>query len=186
MRRVLTNIEFFTFEDEVWLRTRDGETRRLLERDTDLLRSLSDCIATFYPQAFSALNDEYKACAANRSYQRFRIVCRFIKCNFCALDSVPDFDSNLHATFEHVNCPLRGECRYDGVICRPEFATQLSAAELRVLKLVYAGMSEEGIGEQLKLSPHTVHTHIRNAYTRLGIHSKGEFIKYASLHHIFK
>ena len=134
MRRVLTNIDFFTFEDEVWLRTRDGETRRLLERDTDLLRSLSDCIATFYPQAFSALNDEYKACAANRSYQRFRIVCRFIKCNFCALDSVPDFDSNLHATFEHVNCPLRGECRYDGVICRPEFATRLSAAELRVLK----------------------------------------------------
>ena len=56
---------------------------------------------------------------------------------------------------------------------------------MRVMALVYKGLTEEEIGDRLRLSPRTVHTHVRNAYSRLGIRSKAEFVKYASINHIF-
>lgn len=186
MNRVLANTEFFTHENEVWIRTDDGSMRILKETDYELLNSMYDYISTFYPKAFAALTSEYKGCMRNRAYFVFRIVCRFIRCNFSALDSVHDICSDLSATFEHINCPIRCECKFDHIICRPEFEHQLSPAEKRVMALVYEGLSEEKIGERLRLSPLTVHTHIRNAYARLGIHSKAEFIKYALKHRLFQ
>lgn len=185
MNRLLTNIEFFVYEQEVWLRESDNSTHQLRETDYDLVDKLVSHISTFYPKAYSALCAEYKGCSANPSYYRFRIAVRFIRCNFSALDSIPDIDSDLHCAFEHINCPLRGECRYDHIICRPEFANQLSPAEKRVMALVYDGHTEEEIGERLRLSPLTIHTHVRNAYSRIGIHSKAEFVKYAAQNHLF-
>lgn len=185
MSRVLTNTEFFAYEQEVWLREADGSMRRLRETDYDFIDKMAEHISTFYPKAYAALCSEYKGCAANPSYYRFRIVVRFIRCNFSVLDSIPDIGSDLHCTFEHINCPLRGECRYDHVICRPEFDHQLSPAEKRVMALVYDGLTEEEIGDRLRLSPHTIHTHVRNAYSRLGIHSKAEFIKYSTQNNLF-
>ena len=46
--------------------------------------------------------------------------------------------------------------------------------------------SKEEIAEQLYLSAHTVNNHIRNAYFRLGIHSKAEFVKYAENNRLFQ
>ncbi len=185
MNRVLTNAEFFTFENEVWLRMADGSIKEFLETDREAVLELANHISTFYPKAFEALSSEYKGCALNRSYYLYRIVCRFIRCNFSVLDSIPDIGPDYSFSFEQVNCPLRGECKFDKIICRPEFNHQLSAAELRVMEMVYNGFTEVEIGDHLRLSPFTVHTHIRNAYVRLGIHSKGEFIKYAAKHNLF-
>lgn len=185
MNRVLTNAEFFAYEDEVLIRLNDGSIRKLVESDYEIVNEMSELIGTFYPKAFDALSKEYKSCAPNQPYFRFRIVCRFVRCNFGALDHIPDVSSDSRFVFEHIRCPLRGECRFDGIICRPEFAHQLSPAEARVMALVYDGLTEDEIGARLKLSPLTVHTHVRNTYVRLGLHSKGEFIKYASSHNLF-
>ena len=185
MYMVLTNTEFFAFEDEIWVRLADGNMFVLKESHYDIVNEFVDYIATFYQKAYQALEKEYHGCATNRSYYRFRLVCRFIRCNFAALDNIPDLDAKLHSTFEHIHCPLRGECKYDHVICRPEFDHQLSPAEKRVLALIYEGLTEEEAGARLYLSPLTIHTHIRNAYSRLGIHSKAEFIKYAAHHNLF-
>lgn len=185
MNRVLTNCEFFTYEKEVWLREADGTMRVLKENDYATVEKLVEFISTFYPKAYAALCSEYKGCAPNPSYYRYRIVVRFIRCNFAALDNIPDIGSDLRCTFEHVNCPLRGECRFDHVVCRPEFDHQMSPAEKRVMALVYEGLTEDEIGERLRLSPLTVHTHVRNAYSRLGIHSKAEFVKYATQRNLF-
>lgn len=185
MYRVLTNIEFFTYEEEVWIREADGTTRQIHESDYGFISIFVEYISTFYPKAYTALLAEYQCCAANTPYYRYRMAVRFIRCNFSELDSIPDITADLHCNFEHVNCPLRGECRYDHVICRPEFDHRLSAAELRVMALVYEGLTEEEIGVRLRLSPHTIHTHVRNAYSRLGLHSKAEFMKYAAQNNLF-
>lgn len=185
MQRVLTNIEFYSYEQEIWIRKSDGAMEILRETNYVFVEKLVMYISTFYPKAYAALCLEYKGCSANPSYYRFRIVVRFIRCNFSALDNIPDIDSNLHCSFEPINCPLRGECRYDHIICCPEFDHQLSPAEIRVLELVYEGLTEEEIADCLRLSPLTIHTHVRNAYSRLGLHSKAEFIKYATLNHLF-
>lgn len=185
MSVVLTNSEFFTYNNEVWVRLSDGTMKALKDSDRDVIAAILDCVSTFYPKAYAALSKEYEGCAPNQSYYRYRMAVRFIRCNFAALDDVPDFDKDMHCNFEYVNCPLRGECRNDHVICCPEFDHHLSRAELRVMALVYEGMTEDEIGEQLKLSPRTVHTHIYNANSRLGLHSKAEFIKYAAKNKLF-
>ena len=65
MDRPLTNIEFFTFEGEVWY-IADGQHRQLRESDNEVIRELIDLIATFYPKAYKALCEEYSGCAGNK------------------------------------------------------------------------------------------------------------------------
>ena len=120
MDRPLTNTEFFAFEGEVWYRLPDGSINKLQQTDSEILDELIEHIATFYPKAHEALCSEYKGCALNRSYYRFRIASRFIRCNFAQLDNIPDFSDNCRCAFEFVPCPLRGECRHEKVICRPD------------------------------------------------------------------
>lgn len=182
---LLTNIEFFTHEREVWYRCLDGPIHRLTESDHDLIESIVEHIDTFYPKAYAALADEYKGSVRNQSYFRFLIASRFIRCNFAPLDNVPDFSAASLSSFEFVPCPLRGECRLECVVCRPEFDHKLSAAELRVMRLWCQGQSEDEIARQLYLSPCTIHNHIANAYNRTGIHSRHEFVAYASKHNLF-
>lgn len=185
MDRPLTNIEFFAFEGEVWYRLPDGSINKLQQTDSEILDELIERIATFYPKAHEALCTEYKGCALNRSYYRFRIASRFIRCNFAQLDNIPDFSDNCRCAFEFVPCPLRGECRHEKFICRPEFDHKLSAAEMPVLRLWFYGLSIDDIAERLCLSTHTIHNHIRHAYQRLNIHSRAEFVRYASQTNLF-
>lgn len=179
-------IEFYAYEGEIWYRMADGSTSRLRESDSGLLSMLFDVIERFFPEAYAALGEEYKACRPNMSYFRYRAVSRFIKCNFSVLDNAPDFSGGVFRNFEYISCPMRGECRHECVICRPKFNHMLSPAEMRVMTLWYDGQTEDDIAAGLCLSPHTVHNHIRNAYTRLGVSSKAQFIRYANDHSLFK
>lgn len=185
MNRPLANTEFFSFESEVWYRRTDSSVSKLQQSDAEIIDELIDYISTFYPKAYEALCSEYNGCAMNRAYYRFRIASRFIKCNLAQLDNIPDFTDDCRCNFEFVPCPLRGECRYEQIICRPEFDHKLSNAELPVMRLWAKGLSIEAISAQLCLSPHTIHNHIRHAYQRLDIHSRVEFVKYASQANLF-
>lgn len=180
MYRLLNNIEFFMYESEVWYRTATGETKRLTEHDCDMVREVAEHMESFYPDAYTALKEEYKKCAPNTSYYEYRIVTRFLKCNFAALDNEPDYDTNGRCKFEYVPCPLRGECKLEHVVCRPKFNHKLSESELRVMRLWYEGMSAPEIADTLYLSPFTVNKHVANAYSRLGVHSRHEFVKYVT------
>lgn len=53
---------------------------------------------------------------------------------------------------------------------------QLSDKEKEVLKYLVAGMSYKMIADQLQLSFHTVHSHIKNIYEKLHVNSKGEAV----------
>ena len=181
----LNNIEFFTYEGEVWYRNEINEVKLLRESDTQIVTELIEFISTFYPKAYEALCQEYKGCVLNKTYHRFRMAIRFIRCNLSKLDNIPDFKDDCHCNFEYVQCPLRGECKFENIICRPEFDHKLSSAELPALRLWAAGDTIEEIAEQLHLSPHTINNHIRHAYQRLNIHSKSEFVKYASQNNLF-
>lgn len=178
--------EFFTFENEVWYRLPNGTSDRLTECNTEIIAMTLDKIERFYPKAYQALCQEYARCKSNLSFFRFRIVSRFCKCNFGNIDNVPDIGVFGRFNFEHVSCPLRGECRFEHIICHPIFDHHISDAEMRVLRQWYMGKKKEDIAEELYLSIHTVNNHIRNAFVRLGIHEKAEFIKYAEVHNLFR
>lgn len=182
---LLTDCEFYSYQDEIWYRTADGTTAQLSESDIDLISELSTVIQEFYPVAFEALSKLYERCKPNVLYFRYKLVRRFIACNFSNIDNSPDFVKGCFANFEYVPCPLRGECPNEGVICHPKFNSQLSASELRVLAKWFDGDSEPDIADALFISPHTVHKHIQNGYMKIGVKSRAEFVKYAIANNLF-
>lgn len=183
---VLSNIEFYTFNDEAWVHFADGKAEKLTERHDEIISAIYEMIEQFYPGAFAALSKEYERCIPNMSYHRYRIVVRFIKCNFGNIDKTADIDALGRINLECVPCPLRGECKLENVVCRPESAHNLSEAEMRVMRLWHQGLNKEDIAEQLYLSAHTVNNHIRNAYFRIGVHSRAEFMRWAETNKIFQ
>jgi two-component system NarL family response regulator len=47
----------------------------------------------------------------------------------------------------------------------------LSERELQILRKLERGLSYKGIAAELRVSPHTVHTHIKNIYEK--VHARG-------------
>lgn len=175
----IDNIEFYIYEGDLWYISTDGSSQMMCE-NSPMVSVIIDKLQRFYPDAYKALCDEYKKSSANIPYYQYLIVRRFCKCNFGALDSSKlDIDMNGDFCFEKVACPLRGECRHEGIICCPKFSTEITPAENRVMELLYRGHSVDDISERLYLSPVTVRNHYKSAYKKLGIHSQAEFIRYA-------
>ncbi|UGT61892.1 alpha/beta fold hydrolase [Nocardia asteroides] len=54
----------------------------------------------------------------------------------------------------------------------PPGPAAVTEREREILHLVAAGLTDAQIGERLTLSPHTVHRHIANARTKLGVRSR--------------
>ncbi len=179
-------VEFYLFNEELWFINDDGTNQALTEKDSGIIQELIAAIRERYPEAYRALSKEYQNSSLNVPYYQYLIVRRFCKCNFGKLDTTKyDIDNFGRFNFEKVDCPLRGECKYEGIICCPKFNSKLSPAEERVMRLIYNGLSKEEVGDKLCLSPHTVKQHIKSAYCKLGVHDKGEFVKIATDNNLF-
>jgi DNA-binding CsgD family transcriptional regulator/tetratricopeptide (TPR) repeat protein len=60
----------------------------------------------------------------------------------------------------------------------------LSVRELEVLRLLATGLTDAQIAEQLVLSLHTVHAHLRTIYSKLGVTSRSAATRYAFEHQL--
>lgn len=176
--------EYFACDGRIYCLC-DGNNAEITEKDHGLIDDVLERIENFYPTAFAALKDYYGRSALNMPYFRFLMVRRFIKCNFSLLNTKEYDDDGVAFSFEKVDCPLRGECQHEGVICLPKYSTRLSAAELRVMERLYCNESVSEIASGLYLSENTVRNHIKASYVKLGVHSQGEFISYANKNHLF-
>lgn len=176
--------EFYICDDKLYC-LQDGKSEEMTEKNQDLIEEMLGRIETFYPDAMKALNECYDKSSLNCSYYSFLRVRRFLKCNFGDLDTSDHDDDGGIFNFEKIHCPLRGECKYEGLICMPKFNTSLSEAEKRVMKLYYANEGIDRIADHLYISGHTVRNHIKASFKKLGVHSQAEFIAYANRNHIF-
>jgi len=184
---IIRNIEFFLFNNELWFKNLETcVNEKFTESSTEMISCVIDEMYEFWTDAYKGLEKEYKSLDFNLQFKRYRIARRFISCNCGNIDDVKDIDSNGKFHFEHVSCPLRGECALENICCHPKFNSKISDSENRVLELIYKGHDKEFIANTLCLSEHTVNNHIRNAYNRVGIHSTAEFMKYASTNHLFE
>ncbi len=60
----------------------------------------------------------------------------------------------------------------------------LSDRETEVLRLLAHGMTYAQIAERLILSPHTVNTHLKTIYSKLGVTSRSAATRFAVEHHL--
>lgn len=63
-----------------------------------------------------------------------------------------------------------------------ELLRALTRRELRILKLLAEGLSMREVGAALKVSEHTVRTHMQNLYAKLGCHSRLDVVRFAAAH----
>lgn len=179
---MLKNIEFYnTPEGEVCCKPLDEPMFILTEKNTDLISAMLVAIQELYPLAFSALSALYSKSELNRNYYHYKMVHRFIRCNFGEYDAL-SMDIGSIGTFrmEDVHCPLRGECSFEGIICRPTLDRKLSEREQQVANLLGEGYTAENIGRVLHISPYTVKRHIANIKTRLKLtHTHQIIIKFS-------
>ncbi|MGW8777683.1 helix-turn-helix transcriptional regulator [Streptomyces sp. NPDC055796] len=102
-------------------------------------------------------------------------------------EAVPYFDTALalyaRAGAERDVARVRRRLRAAGVRRRPSTAglsgawPELTAAEIRVVRLVARGLTNQQVAEHLSLSPHTVGSHLRRAFTKLDLTSRVELAR---------
>lgn len=134
-------------------------------------------IRDLYPAAFTALAELYSKSERNKDFFEFRIVHRFIRCNFGEYDALSyDINSVGELNMEDVRCPLRGECLFEGLICRSPMNTELSPRESEVAHLLAKGYSRQEVAYELEISIFTVTRHITNIKARLHLKNTNQII----------
>lgn len=177
---MLDRIEFYTSPDgtvnikpyEQPMYVYDLSCKKVTQEMIALIRDL-------YPAAFTALSELYSRSERNKDFYEYKIVHRFIRCNFGEYDALNyDIEINGSINVEDVRCPLHGECLYEGVICKPTLQTKLSQREQEVAELLSQGLAHREVAEELGISIHTVARHIANIKVRLHLKNTRQIITY--------
>ncbi len=176
----ITNIEFYnTPEGDVMMKEFGQSAMVLKDTNHPTIEHMLAVIRDRYPKAHARLMQLYSSSTMNRWHYEFRVVHRFIRCNFGEYDQY-NFDINKDGqfVFEEVKCPLRGECEHEGVICRPELDTTLTAREMDVFRLIASNCQTDDIAAELHISPYTVNRHRENIKAKIKVRNVSEMISY--------
>lgn len=155
--------EFFTTPNgEVHYQSDGLPEKRLTKFSTDIIETMITIIQKNYPECFKRLYSLYKGHSE-------KIVDRFVRCNMGSYDLLSkDFDHGfIH--FEEVQCPLRGICQDEHVICKPKSYIHLSHAERDVIHLYINGKTLDEIASELKKGRSTVKTQLIRVKNKLGV-----------------
>lgn len=177
---MLERIEFYTCPDGSVNVKESGKPLYQYEQGCrQLTEEMIVLIRDLYPGAFSALSKLYEASERNRSLYEYKIVHRFIRCNFGEYDSLtPDVKGAGAFNFEEIRCPLRGECVHEGTICKPRLDTALTEREQDVAGLLSQGLSRPEIAEELGISCYTVNRHIAKIKARLHLRHTSQILNF--------
>lgn len=172
--------EFYkTPEGEVMMAQPGKPLQALTIHSRETIQEMLELIRNRYPEAFAALSKLHTVNEPNRLLYEFNIVSRFCRCNFGEYDAhTPDVDSDGFFHFEEVGCPLRGECKLEGVVCKPKLDTKLTDREKEVVELISKGMQAQEIGERLNISAFTVCRHRENAKAKLQVRTLSQLSAY--------
>lgn len=152
--------------------------KEYVESDRELTDYVAGLIEKQYPEAFHALEQEYRASRPNMPFFRFLIVHRFVRCNFGKFDGLTyDIDGGvLH--IEDIACPLkwRNDCPLKDIVCRPK-PFGLSPRETEVVKMVSTGCTYKEVSEELGITHSTVKNVIQKAKEKLNLTSSKDIAK---------
>jgi DNA-binding CsgD family transcriptional regulator len=106
---------------------------------------------------------------------------RWAICNFGDFDNHADLTRDGVIVHEHVKCPYRGSCKFEGVICvavKAPFGT-ITPRELQIIKLIAIDLLDKMIADKLSMSINTMNVHRANIERKIGCHSKAGIAAFA-------
>ena len=145
--------------------------RGILERDADMLRAAASALRASSRPLLHASAAEDAGGELSRAQR-----------NAEALDQ-------LNAAFEaYIECEAIADARRVGralrrlgvqrrIVLQSRARTgwdSLTDSELKVVNLIAEGATNRSVAQQLHVSPHTVKTHLRNAFAKLGVTSRAQ------------
>jgi DNA-binding CsgD family transcriptional regulator len=146
-------------------------TRGILERDADALAAAASALhASARPLLYASAAEDAGGELS------------------CAQRNVEALDQ-LNAAFDtYIACEATADARRVGrtlrqlgverrIVTHPRAKTgwdSLTNSELTVIRLIAEGATNRSVAQQLHLSPHTVKTHLRNAFAKLAISSRAQ------------
>ncbi len=175
---MLQNVEFYVCPDgSINVKPQNEAMYVYTIGHRSLTQDMLALIRDLYPQAFVVLAEMYAKSQPNRPYYEYRIVHRFIRCNFGEYDTLSiDVANDGCLNLEEVHCPLRGECKLEGVLCKPRLETSLTERETEVAHLIAQGLTRQDVADELDISVYTVNRHVQNIKARLHLHTTAQLI----------
>lgn len=179
----MERIEFFIIGGQTCIR-QNGVSRPLKPSDRKAIDFMLEQMQRCFPKAWDRLQEWAGESKANKRFFEYRMVDRFIRCNFGEADFLYSDVENGMFHFEEVKCPLRGICKDENVICKPEFKIPVSKEEGRAAALYSKGLSANEIAKVLGKGVKTVKNQLSNAAKRLGLNRTRDLIKVFSVYNI--
>lgn len=176
-------VEFFIIRGQTCIR-RNGVSKPLTPADREEIIWMMVQMRNNFPDAVERLEIWAAESAKNMRFFEYRMVDRFIRCNFGEADFLySDVEDGLFH-FEEVRCPLRGICKDENVICKPKFNVPLTREEGKAAILYSKGLDANEIAHRLKKSVKTIKNQLDNARKRLHLDRTRDLIKIFSVYNI--
>jgi len=119
-------------------------------------------------------------------HSKFKRLEQFAKCRFGGLDYQADLSHEGVQEGEYWECPLRGNCQSEGVLCKAVTinGSPLKAQEVQLAKLLATDYTNEVIASELNLPMGSFHKAKKEYYQKLGISTKQESTILAQRHNL--
>lgn len=108
---------------------------------------------------------------------------QFARCRFGGLDFVGDIIDGQLQEGEYHECPKRGNCKSEGILCKlPDYnGEKLSSLDIKLIQLLSTSKTIEAIIYEMDLRPGTFHKIHNILYNKLAVQTRQEVTKIAYL-----
>lgn len=168
------NHEFFTELGTDAFCITDGSVIPFEEWSEDLLTRIENQMMKF-PAKIFAINEM-------GIQDRSGVIKQYMICNYGGFDNLADMINGELQSPEHWPCPLRGICKFEGILCdcaKTDAGVSFTRRETQIIKLVAIGMLDKEIASHLGISLLTVNVHSKNIRTKGGFMRKADIVLYA-------
>lgn len=182
----LINIEFYQEPSgEIIIRQNDGKIFILEESRRDIIVPMKMILQSDYAIAYKACEDMNTKSRQNRIHFDFLCVRQFLKCNFNQYDNVFDIDASGAFHFEFINCPFRGICKYNNIICNPRFTNKLTDSDIVIIRMIVnQKMTADQIALALCRSVNTINNRRKTILKKTGCKNIAQLVAYCFEHKI--
>lgn len=103
---------------------------------------------------------------------------QFAKCRFGGLDFRADIIDGDIQEGDYWECPLRGSCKSEGILCKlPTYnGLQLQKQDVKLMQLLATDKTNEVIADEMQLPLGSFHKAKKNLYEMLNVQTKQEVV----------